>query len=194
MLVNPNRVRLPTIPGTRILTDSLDVVGFQYMDPRDPGRLWVLQCLYAPIERRRIGGIRAKFMDDKYYTSFCNQRDLEVMIGIAKPGSRCHWAGIDYSEVGDSGWFGLCIDQEDLDDDLLERELRCRESYPGIMPSHLQMYRRLHDDGADSEELLMLLNDWDPATGFGPDTRLETINQRWVRVERNSLPWAQADI
>lgn len=194
MLINPNRVRLPTIPGTRILEEDFGLPGFQHADTHRPGRLWVLQCLYAPIPRRRIGGVRAKFVDEKGYTTFCNQRDLEVLLGIANPGSRCHWASTEYAEAGEPGWFGFCVDDEDLEDDLLERELRLREHYPGMLPDGLQISRRVHDDGSDVEELYLLLRDADTVTGFGPDPRLETIRQRWAQVERLTLQWDLADI
>lgn len=194
MLINPNRVQLPTIPGTRILEESFGLVGFQYMDPHEPRRAWVLQCLYAPIKRRRLNGIRAKFMDTKGFISFCNQRDLEVLLGIARPGSVCLWADMDYEEVGESGWFGLCLDDEDLEDDLLERELRLRDALPGVLPTHLQIERRIHSAGADMQELLMLVGDFDPVTHIAPDPRLETISKRWVRVERMPLLWEMTDI
>jgi hypothetical protein len=142
-----------------------------------------------------LNGVRAKFLDNKGFVTFCNQRDLEVLIGIAKPGSPCHWAGTDYPDVADPGWFGFCVDEEDLDDDLLDRELRLREHYPGVLPSNLQVIRRVHDGGvSDREEMHMLLADMDRYTGYGPDPRLETINARWVRVERNNLLWETADI
>lgn len=194
MLINPNRVQLETIPGTRILVESFGLVGFQHIDPREPRRSWILQCLYAPIRRRRLSGIRAKFMDGKNFITFCNQRDLEVLLGIASPGTRCHWADMDYAEIGESEWFGLCVDDEDLEDDLLERELRLRETHPGILPTNMQIERRIHNDRTDVQELHLLLGDMDRATGFGPDPRLETIGKRWVRIERVPLQWEMADI
>ena len=194
MLINPHTTRLPTIPGTRILEDSMGLSGLQLHDPINPLRVWMLHYLYAPISRRKVGGVRAKLIDNKGYMSFCNQRDLEVLLGIAKPGSRCHWTGTNYPEYGDCEWFGFCVDLEDLEDDLLERELRIREAFPpGILPSNIQLTRRVHDTNADYEELHMLLYDMDRLTGYGPDPRLETISQRWVRVERTPLPWELAD-
>ena len=194
MLINPNRVQLATIPGTRILEETFGLVGFQHLDPHEPRRAWILQCLYAPIKKRRLNGIRAKFIDAKGFMSFCNQRDLEVLLGIAQPGKPCHWADLDYAEIGDPNWYGLCVDDEDLEDDLLERELRLREYYPGILPSNLEIRRRIHSDKADMEELHVLLCDWDQLTGLGPDPRLETIKKRWARVERMSLRWELVDL
>lgn len=193
MLINPNKVQLATIPGTRILQETFGLVGFQHIDPREPRRSWTLQCLYAPIRRRRLNGIRAKFVDTKGFFSFCDQRDLEVLLGIARPGAPCHWADMDYAEVGDPGWFGLCVDEEDLEDDLLERELRLREYYPAGIPTNMQLERRIHSDRTDAQELHMLLGDIDHATGLGPDPRLETISKRWVRIERVPLQWELVD-
>ncbi len=194
MLLNPNRVQLQTIPGTRILEETFGLVGFHHVDPREPRRSWVLQCLYAPIKRRRLNGIRAKFMDTKGFVSFCNQRDLEVILGIAYPGSVCLWADMDYEEVGDPGWFGFCMDEEDLMDDLLERELRLRGGQPGTLAQGLQIERRLHNAGSDVQELHLLIGDYDPVTYISPDPRLETVCKRWVRVERVPLVWEMTDM
>lgn len=194
MLFNPNLVQLHVIPGTRILEENFGLSGFLHVDPKVPQRHWVLQYLYAPIRRRRVGGVRAKFMDNKGFVSFCNQRDLEVLLGIASPGARCYWADTDYVDPSESGWFGLCVDDEDLEDDLLERELRLREHYPEILPSGLQITRRIHNAGTDSEELHLFLHDYDIDTGVSPDPRLETISKRWVRIERTVLPWDLAQI
>ena len=194
MLLNPNKVRVPTIPGTRILAVDFGVAGFQYRDPATPTRTWTIQCLFAPIPRRALGGIRAKLVDDKGFISFCNQRDLEILLGIAAPGEYCYWADEDYPEIGSREWYGLCVDDEDLVDDLHERELRLREHYPGILPNNLELVRRIHDSGADAEELYVLLWDMDRRTGLGPDSRLETIDSRWVRIERTSVIWKYTDI
>lgn len=193
MLLNPCKTKLPVIPGTRILENNLGLAGFQYQDPVSPGRIWTIQYLFAPVMRRALGGIRAKLVDDKGFITFCNQRDLEIILGIAKPGELCYWADQDYPEVGSKEWYGLCVDDEDLKDDLHERELRLREQYPGLLPNYIELTRRIHDDGADSEELDMLLWDMDVLTGLGPDTRLETIDSRWVKVDRTRLKWRYTD-
>jgi hypothetical protein len=193
MLINPFKTKVATIPGTRILEESFGLTGFQYTDPREPSRAWALQYLLAPIRGRALGGIRAKFVDSKGFVSFCNQRDLEIITGIAQPGDYCPWLGDNYPGPEDKEWFGLCTDTEDLLDDLQDRELRLREQYPGVLPSNLEIVRRIHDEGSDSEELMQLLWDMDIETGQGPDPRLETIERRWVRVERTKLSWIYAD-
>lgn len=190
MLINPYKTRVETIPGTRILTSGLGVVGFQYRDPSTPNRVWVVQSLLAPIKNRHLGGIRAKLRDDKGFITFCNQRDLEILTGIAKPGDYCYWMEEHYPEITDREWYGLCLDDEDLLDDLHERELRLREDHPGVLPTYMEIYRRIHDNGGDAEELFTLLGDIDAYSGFGPDTRLETVGHRWTRIERNPVQWA----
>lgn len=189
MLVNPYKTSFSTIPGTRILQSDLGLAGFQYADPASPLRIWTLQYLFAPIPGRRLGGVRAKLMDDKGFVTFCNQRDLEILLGVAQPGDKCHWADMDYPEIGEKGWYGLCVDDEDLQDDLHERELRLREQYPGVLPPYLEITRRIHDSGADAEEIDLLLWDMDTRTGLSPDARLETVDRRWVRVDRTKVIW-----
>jgi len=193
LLLNPYKPHLEKIPGTRILTTDLGLAGFRYPDPASPGRVWTLQYLFAPIPGRALGGIRAKLVDDKGFVTFCNQRDLEILLGIGQPGDYCYWADDTYPEIGEEDWYGFCVDEEDLADDLHERELRLRQQFPGILPPHLEIVRRIHDGGADAEELNLLLWDMDKRTGLGPDTRLETIDCRWVRVERKPLKWKYAD-
>jgi hypothetical protein len=194
VLLNPCKTRLPSIPGTRILENDLGLAGFQYADPATPGRIWTLQYLFAPIPKRALGGIRAKLVDDKGFVTFCNQRDLEIILGIAQPGEYCYWADQDYPEIGSRDWYGFCMDEEDLADDLHERELRLRQQYPGVLPSNIELRRRIHDSAADIEELDVLLWDMDTKTGLGPDARLETIDSRWVRVERTKLKWKYVDL
>ena len=193
MLINPCKARLSTIPGTRILEDTLGIVGFQYIHPSNPQRAWALQHLLAPVPGRALGGIRAKFIDAKGFVTFCNQRDLEVLLGIAAPGDFCYWTGNPYPDPGDTDWYGFCADEQDLLDDLHERELRLREQFPDFLPSELEIVRRVHNDGSDSEELFVLLWDMDRHTGYGPDPRLETIESRWVRVERTLVKWAYTE-
>jgi hypothetical protein len=194
MLLNPCKTRLSTIPGTRVLEDDFGLAGFTFVDPPSPERQWLLEYLLAPVPGRALGGIRARLVDSKGFVTFCNQRDLEVITGVAKPGDFCYWTGTDYPGPESPEWFGLCADSQDLQDDLHDRELRLCEHYPGILPDHLQIVRRVHGgDISDVEELHVLLWDCDPMTGYGPDTRLETVERRWARAERSPIKWKWAD-
>lgn len=191
MLVNPyaasTRDLLLPIPGTRIVGETLGVVGTTVRDPLNLVREWTIQALYAPVPGRALGGIRAKVVDQKEFVSFCNQRDLEVLLDIASPGAYCQWLDAEYPEPGSAQWFGLCVDEQDLLDDLYDRELEARALYPegAVLPSGLNFERRVHD-GAHNDyiEMMVLRWDFDTSTGIGPDTRFETVDQRWASVER----------
>lgn len=193
MLVNPYRepARLATLPGTRVLVDTLGVIGMHILDPLDARRLWEIRSVYAPCPGRKLGGIRVKLMDQKGFVTFCNQRDLEVLLDIAKPGDWCGWLGADYFGPGDDEWFGLCCDDEDLQDDLQEREFFLRGQLPGgILSGLLSLERRVHlEYGLDVEDVFVLIRDYDPETGYYPDLRFETIEGRWSRSERRRVRW-----
>lgn len=192
-LVNPyaERDRVTTVQGTRILQTDLGILGAEIYDPVEPTRRWFVENLYAPMPGRVLGGIRAKVIDTKGFLSFINQRDLEVSIGLSTPGDWCGWAAQDYPSPEDPEWIGICADEEDLLDDLQERELVFRGQVPGgILYPPISFTRRVHlEANNDYEEIYMLLWDMDPETGFGPDLRLETIERRWSRVERRRVRW-----
>lgn len=190
MLVHPytaNNDALTPVPGTRLLESTFGIIGATFRDPTNIIREWTVQSLYAPVYGRALGGIRAKVIDQKEFISFVNQRDLEVLLELAYPGAYCKWLGQDYVEPGEPDWFGLCVDSEDLTDDLYDREMEARAQYPAdyVLPEGLNFERRIHDGrGNDYIETMLLLWDFDPVSGTGPDTRLETINRRWQSVER----------
>jgi len=173
-----------------MLHDSLGITGFQIADPVIPDRVWTVQSLYLPIPGRALGGIRTKLVDNKEFVTFCNQRDLEVLLDLAEPGDWCNWAGQDYVGPRDRQWFGFCTDAEDLMDDLYERELMLRSEYSMILPEGLELTRRVHSDtGSDSEELQIFMRDIDLDTGMCPDVKMETLLRRWATVERTPLAW-----
>lgn len=121
--------------------------------------------------------------------TFCNQRDLEVLLGLGNPGEMCFWLGKKYVEPGDKSWVGYCVDEEDLRDDLYERELLIRSDYP-MIPEGMSLTRLVHvEEGIDVEETYILLGDWDRDLGLSPDPRYETVQNRWVRVERIRATW-----
>lgn len=191
MLVNVYRHKLATIPGTRMLVDTLGIVGAQIYDADTASRTWEVRGLLAPLVGRAVGGIRAKLEDQKGFVTFCNQRDLEVLLGLAQPGQYCEWTDRPYLGSDDPEWFGLCSDDDDLLDDLQERELFCRAQYPeGVLYPPLDISRRVHRGSErDFEELLVLIDDVDLDTGVSPDSRLETIERRWKLSERRHVRW-----
>lgn len=193
MLVNPYTEPNRVVPynGTHLLQDNLGVQGREVHEPGAHGRLWCVYSLFAPLPSRALGGIRAKLIDEKNFITFCNQRDLEVLLGIARPGDWCRWAGSEYVGPDHPEWFGLCADDDDLLDDLQERELMLRSNTPGgVLSGHLEIVRRVHIESKyDAEELFILLGDYDHETGHFPDMRLETIERRWTRSHRERLRW-----
>lgn len=193
MLVNPflDKHKLVTYPGTRLLQETFDLVGARIQDPDEPYREWTLGGFYEPVKGRSLGGIRAKCSDSKGFISFVNQRDLEVLLGLVEPGSYCYWGQRRYPEPGDQDWYGFCADEDDLRDDLMDRELLFRgQMEDGLLESGTEFYRLVHlDRRYDVQELYTLLWDMDPETGMGPDIQLDTIDRRWKRVERSRVPW-----
>lgn len=192
MLVNPLRVNLPVIPGTRMLEDPLGLAGVYVLDPLEPQRHWWIQWMLAPVKGRALGGIRAKLVDSKGFITFCNQRDLEILLQHAKPDDWCEWTGKNYPTPGEGDWYGLCCDSEDLRDDLFEFECRTRDQnkeWPWL-PAGLEYRRRVHYDYAyDMEELYTLLWDVNPDTGQYPDPTFERVQRRWAQVERTRVNW-----
>jgi hypothetical protein len=193
MILNPYRDRVTALPGTRILEALTGVEGVRVPDPQNMFRMWEVQTLYLPIAGRALGGIRAKLVDQKGFVTFCNQRDLEVLLGFGTPGSFCPWSGTRYVSPDDSEWFGFCCDEEDLRDDLFEREMFLRAQTPGgvlISAPGFDLTRRIHISATyDAEEVFVFLQDMDPETGFFPDTRFETLERRWARSERERIRW-----
>lgn len=191
MILNPYSEKPLVYPGTRLLQSDYGLQGVQLLDMDNPRRIWTVVGLFEPVRGRVLGGIRAKVEDQKGYLSFCNQRDLEVMLGLARGGDRCPWSGGFYVDDTDSEWAGFCCDDDDLLDDLFERELLKRaESQMGILSPPLDIERRVHiHHGYDVEERYVFLSDVDPETGFYPDTRFEVIERRWRRSERNRIKW-----
>lgn len=192
MIINPytpeGQVLLAPIPGTHIVEDSLGIVGATVRDPLNIMREWTIRSLYTPIRGRLIGGLRAKLEDQKGFITFCNQRDLEVLLDVASPGAYCIWLDDKYVEPGEREWIGFCVDELDLLDDLYDRELEARAQLPRqdmVLPPGLNFERRIHDGPHnDFIEHMMLRFDLDPDTGVGPDTRMATVDYRWTSVER----------
>ncbi len=190
MLLNPFRQILHAIPGTRILQEGFGLLGAEVQDPVNKRRRWTITAVLAPIPGRAIGGVRARLEDQKGFVTFCNQRDLELLLGLADPEEKCHWLGSDYPEINSRDFYGLCADEEDLQDDMFDRELTLRASHPGVLPFGLEITRLVHvSPKLDVEEQNMMLYDCDQVSGLGPDPRFETMSSRWTRVGREAVLW-----
>lgn len=197
MIVNPFQRRdlMATYAGTRILQADFGLMGMSVTDPFNKFRSWRVQGLYAPTGHRAVDGIRIKLVDHKNFITFINQMDFEVIAGIGLPGTACRWSGKKYAEPGDSDFYGMFVDDNDLVDDLFDRELLLRgQSNTGVLDPNTEILRRVHlEEKVDVEELHILLWDGDPETGLSPDIRLETVERRWSRVERVRAPWDLTD-
>jgi hypothetical protein len=193
MIINPylHREALVTYGGTRILQQDFGLIGVVLQDPNNPYRPWTISALYAPVSARAAGGIRAKLVDQKDYITFINQMDLEVLLELGRPGTLCKWANKKYAAPGENTFYGFCADDDDLIDDLYDRELLLRgSSLTGILDQSNEVLRRVHlEDYVDVEEYHIMMWDADPETGICPDVRMETIEKRWSRVERKKAPW-----
>src|SRR3972149_8570112 len=196
MLINPygdGPSIFQVIAGTRVLQNQFGLQNAVVQDPKRPERLWRVHVVYAPIPGRKIGGMRIKLIDAKGFITFCNQRDFELLIELARPNDWCPWMEQPYPGVNDTveGGVGLCMDEEDLIDDIYERELLLRAQQSWGILSPTEITRRLHLEAvADVEQVDVFMWDADPTTGLGPDPRFETVGCRWRRSERRSVKWA----
>lgn len=197
MIINPfqHREALTTYAGTRLLQADFGLVGVTFLDPFNRHRMWRVESLYAPTGHRAVDGIRAKLVDQKGYITFINQMDFEVVLGLAEPGRLCRWSGKKYAGPGDVDFYGMFVDDDDLVDDLYDRELFLRGgSSSGVLTEGTEFIRRVHkEEKVDVEEQWVLLWDGDPETGIHPDIRFETVERRWTRVECMRAPWDLAD-
>lgn len=181
--------------GTRILRNDFGLSGVVLYDPKEEGRNWTISSLYLPL-RRKIGGVRAKCVDQKGFVSFINQRDLELVLGIGKPGGWCKWLGDTYPETDDPSFYGFCMDTEDVFDDLYDKELLIRAAQTEVtgqvlaIPQGTDVSQLIHYDARnDAIRRCLLIADRDAEFGICPDPRLETLNQRWAVYENEKVEW-----
>jgi len=193
VIINPYTNKHLMVPyvGTHILPQDFGLIGTVIPDLHTFGRNWCVQAVYAPFEERALSGLRTKLVDEKNFVTFINQMDLEVLIGIGRPGTKCKWSGRTYNDPTDRDFYGMCCDEDDLLDDLYDRELLLRaESPTGMLDQNTEMVRRVHREAkVDIEEYYLLLWDADPETGISPDIRMTTVEKRWVCVERSRARW-----
>ena len=179
------------------MESPLGIEGYSLQDPLDARRIWQIQSIYLPAPGRMIGGIRAKMRDQKGFITFCNQRDLEVLMGYGVAGDFCPWLDGPYVDMDDPEWFGLCCDDDDLLDDLYEREWFLRGQLPdynlGVITPDYSLQRRVHlSHHNDVEDSFVMLGDIEPETLASPDTRFETLERRWMRAERRKVRWEKS--
>ena len=201
MLLNPSKDPPDRfkLPHSRMLGEGFppnQLYQTVLKDPIDPSRLWTLQCFYMPVKTRSIQGVRAKLIDQKGFVTFCNQRDLELMLGYAKPGTWCGWLGASYPEFASKEFYGFHMDYEDCADDLHDREMQSREDIrTGVLQVQdgvFEVIRYLHLEArvdVEQHDQFYFMYDYHPGTGMTPDLDVQRIDQRWRRVVRSSVAW-----
>lgn len=189
MLINAYQDPPPVLPGSRMLANTLGVVGREVSDPHHADRVWTIENVYSPAAGRAVGGVRTKVRDQKNVISFINQRDLEVLLGIGRVGRWCAWHSGSYVGPDDANWIGFATDDDDLCDDLYEEELGLRLESP-ILPPGLELTRYVHlTRGTDRLERWIFVQDRHPTTGAVPDRAFSTLLRRWSRSEREVVHW-----
>ena len=159
MLVNSHRDRPVALPGTRLLESTFGLDRRRVEDPHHPQRIWEVQELFSPLPERALGGIRVRLVDQKGFVTFCNQRDFEVLLGMGVPGNLCPWLDSPYAHWNEPEWFGFCCDEEDLRDDLYQREAELRGHVVDMSGSdwldrQYELSRRVHlERNIDVEDL-----------------------------------------
>lgn len=190
MLIHPSRTNLTTFPGTRVIASDFGLGRFSYAEKKNPNRVWFFYAALLPLASKPIKGIRIELRDQKGFTTFINQRDLEVLLELGVPGTRCEWCGGTYREVDGEGWIGLFGDFDDWTDVLQREELNIRAQQQGglLLPGQ-EIVLNLYDGARDYCDLMTVLTDTDK-DGLSPDTKITTIHKRWSRIERTPVNWA----
>lgn len=181
MIVNPNNGGLDVFQGSRILKKDFNLIGHKIYDRDDDP--WVIQGVYCPLTTRKPSGIRVKaklFNAAVDIFSFVDQFYLEPLIDSAgcAEGRMCDWAGRRYIAKNDAAFHAFVTDEDDLADDLFDRELMIRAAHRRIPDgTSVCRYAQL-EPGEIVEETWHLIHD-------GPDSpSVEGIEERWKRSER----------
>jgi hypothetical protein len=121
MIINPHTLTATQFhPDSRQLLLTLPAEGEVFKDPRNKRRTWRVLSFFQPAHRY---GLRARLVDNKHVVGWCNQRDLELLLGQADAGERCPWLGEDYVGPQNPGWVGIGMEPVDWQDELRLREI-----------------------------------------------------------------------
>lgn len=193
MIINPyaHKERLKPIEGTRILAEDFGLLRRLIEDTQNAERTWRIVGVYAPLKARSVQGLRVKVVDEQGFITFVEQMQLEVLLGLGRPNTLCAWSGKMYRDVEHQLFDGFVMDDDDLIDDLLDREHIIRASCTnGVIPESGTITRKVHlADGEEFEDTLIMLYDGDRSTGLHPDYRQDTLMNRWSRSERTRCNW-----
>lgn len=196
MIVDPIRDRARLIPydDCRRLPFDFGLVGATLMDPANESRFWMIEAFYLPLyDRYPLQGIRARCSDQKGFTAFIHQLDLEVLIGEGTPGEYAPWGDHAAYEIPGSKsphgilWVGFAMNLEDEADDLFERELELRHNSNDLSGRYLQgrtIQTRVHVEAGWDRHVL-----WECVQTRGLDMDIEDIWMRWKRLEEQKITW-----
>lgn len=182
MLFNPSRDRLSTFGKTRLVTTDLGLIGHKLRCPR-VNRIFTITQLFAPVQRTSIGGLRARVVDVKGFSSFINQRDLEVLLGVGSPDLECAWLGKNYVDSSSSDWGGFALSPPyESEDDMLIREMEWIDA-GNAFAYGASLQRRVHqEEGKDVEEEWLFLS---TKQLIAP----EDVGKRWTRSDSQRVRW-----
>lgn len=113
---------------SRRLGGLLEIQDREFPDPRNPDRIWVVTGAFWKIQVSQIPGLRIEIRDQKDFISLINQRDAEVLLGLARPGEVSSWLGERYIAPLMPGWVGPGVDAEGFKDLLYDMECAERHS------------------------------------------------------------------
>jgi hypothetical protein len=185
--------KMDVIPGTRYLAYTSGLIGKRFIDPHRATREWTVIDELCPLREPLVTRLRVR--DQCGVVSFINELDFDVLRHAVRPGSTDHRTMQSYPDIGDyrHGWEGLHVEYEDLDDDLLAREVALRNEYNGwylpLSNTINDLARFIHTDGKDYMFIEKLIQDVAPETGVGPDWRFETISKRWSQYHKENIDW-----
>jgi hypothetical protein len=113
---------------SRRLGGLLEIQDREFPDPRNRERIWVVTGAFWKTPTSQIPGLRIEVRDQKGFISMVNQRDAEVLLGLARPGDISSWLGERYIAPQMPGWVGLGVDAEGFRDLLYDVEAAERYS------------------------------------------------------------------
>lgn len=121
---------LQRLGESRRVGGLLEIQDREFPDPRNPSRIWVVTGAFWKIPTTLIPGLRIELRDQKDFLTLINQRDAEVLLGLARPGEVSSWLGERYVAPLMGGWVGPGVDAEGMKDLLYDME--CRERYSAL--------------------------------------------------------------
>lgn len=180
-----------TLGASRRVDSMMEVLDREFPCPSNARRIWRVTGVYAPTPQYRIGGIRLRIEDQKKVASFINQRDAEVLLGLAKPGTFCQWHGGTYAKPGDPTWVGPTVTADDLADIVLDLETWARYSShtrgQGLsIQSGRQFAVLLYDGDTDQKQTWRFIGDATPL-----DFSLEGLAHRWQKDRSEKQAWSE---